>query len=138
MVNPKFLAGLAVAARSAAVGAIATVVDLVALLALVSVVGVPVRAASIPALSVGIAVQFVGNKLFAFGDRSGRWLRQGAQFLSVEALGFVANLVLFDVLVQHVQAPYLLLRIVSTAAVYFGLCLPLWSRIFKAEPARSQ
>ncbi|MEZ4222988.1 MAG: GtrA family protein [Polyangiaceae bacterium] len=131
MVNPKFLAGLWVLLRSSAVGLLATVTDLVVLVLLVSGAGIDVRIASVPALTLGIAVQFVGNKLFAFEDRSQEWARQGAQFLLVEALGFSANLVLFDLIVSRTHLPYLPVRLLTTSLVYFGICLPLWSRIFK-------
>lgn len=122
-----------VAVRSAGVGAVATAVDLGALALLVSVIGLSPRAASVPALSLGIAVQFFGNKLFAFADGSPHWLRQGAQFLAVEALGFTLNLLLFDLAVAHTPLPYLAARVLSTSVVYFAVCLPLWSRIFRAQ-----
>lgn len=123
----------AVAARSAGVGSVATLVDLVVLCALVSGLGVPARFASVPALALGVLVQFAGNKLFAFRDRSRAWLRQGAQFLAVESLGFVLNLSLFDALVTRTQLPYLCARVVTTLVVYYAVCLPLWSRIFACE-----
>jgi putative flippase GtrA len=121
---------LALVARSMAVGSIATVIDLGTLGLLVSGLGLSPRVASAPALVLGIVAQFVGNKLFAFGDRSRAWVRQGLQFLMVEALGFVANLVLFDLVVTHTHWPYLPVRLCTTNVVYFGICLPLWSRIF--------
>jgi putative flippase GtrA len=86
--------------RSAAVGVLATAADLVALAVLVDGVGLSPRLANLPALAIGIAVQFAGNKWFAFGDRSPDWARQGA-------------------------------RIATTSIVYFCICLPLWSRIFR-------
>jgi putative flippase GtrA len=119
--------------RSAGVGALATLVDLGALAVLVSVLGVSPRVASAPALALGVATQFVGNKLFAFGDRSPRWARQGAQFAAVEALGLALNLLLFDLAVTHSPLPYLAARVLSTSVVYFAVCLPLWSRIFRPE-----
>ena len=119
--------------RSAAVGVLATAADLVTLAILVSGFHFSPRAASLPALALGIGVQFVGNKLFAFGDQSRAWVRQGAQFLGVEVLGFIANLVLFDFAVTHTHLPYLPLRLVTTNLVYFGICLPLWSRIFRTD-----
>lgn len=119
--------------RSAGVGALATLVDLIALAVLVSGFDVSPRVASVPALALGIAVQFVGNKLFAFGDRSRRWVQQGAQFLAVEAVGFLLNLLLFDLAVTLTPLPYLLARVLTTSVVYFAVCLPLWSRIFRAE-----
>jgi putative flippase GtrA len=114
-----------------AVGSIATIMDLGTLALLVSGLHLSARLASAPALVLGIAAQFVGNKLFAFGDRSRAWMRQGAQFLAVEALGFVANLVIFDVVMAHTRLPYLAVRLCTTNLVYFGICLPLWSRIFR-------
>lgn len=129
--NPTFLQGFWVVLRSAAVGLLATATDLIVLAVLVSGFGVSPRIASVPALVLGISVQFVGNKWFAFGDRSRDVLRQGAQFLGVEAVGFVANLVLFDLAVTLTRLPYLPLRLLTTNVVYFCLCLPLWSLIFR-------
>lgn len=131
MVRPTFLQAFWILLRSAGVGIAATAVDLGALALLVSVLSVPVRIASVPALALGIAMQFAGNKWFAFGDRSRAWLRQGVQFLGVEALGFALNLLLFDLAVTHTALPYLPLRLLTTSLVYFAVCLPLWSRIFK-------
>ncbi len=114
------------------VGALATILDLAALGILVSGLHFSARVASFPALTLGIAVQFFGNKLFAFEDRSKRWGPQAAKFLAVESLGFVANLALFDLAVSHLAFPYLVVRLLTTNLVYFGICLPLWSRIFRA------
>jgi putative flippase GtrA len=121
--------------RSAGVGLVATATDLALLAILVGVFAVPLRLASVIALSSGIAVQFVGNKLVAFSDRSPAWLRQGIQFLGVETLGFIANLVLYDIAVTHTHLPYLPLRLLTTTVVYFCLCLPLWSHIFRSDLA---
>jgi putative flippase GtrA len=115
------------------VGALATLIDLATLTALVSGLHLSPRVASLPGLTLGIAVQFFGNKLFAFGDRSEKWGRQLAQFLAVEALGFVANLALYDFAVSRFALHYIVLRLITTNVVYFGLCLPLWSRIFRAS-----
>lgn len=125
----------AVVLRSFGVGALATVTDLVTLAVLVSGLGVAPRLASFPALTLGIVVQFFGNKLVAFEDRSERWARQGAEFLAVEALGFVLNLVLFDRVMALTRLPYLVVRLMTTSFVYFAVCLPLWSRIFKVGRA---
>jgi putative flippase GtrA len=54
--------------RSVCVGLVAMVVDLALLASLVDVLGVHVRAASVLALTTGIVLQFVGNKLVAFAD----------------------------------------------------------------------
>ncbi len=130
--NLPFLDRVLIVLRSAAVGLLATGTDLVALAVLVDGFGLSPRDASLPALALGIGVQFVGNKCFAFGDRSPRWAEQGLLFLGVEALGMTANLLLFDLAVTHTPLPYLALRLATTSIVYFGICLPLWSRIFRA------
>jgi putative flippase GtrA len=122
---------LALVTRSAGVGAVATVADLGALALLVHGLRWDPRQASAPALALGIVVQFVGNKLLAFRDRDPRWALQALRFLAVEALGFVANLALFDLAVRLVPAPPVALRLVTTNLVYFCVCLPLWTRIFR-------
>ncbi|MFO0760484.1 MAG: GtrA family protein [Byssovorax sp.] len=119
--------------RSALVGGVATFADLASMALLVHGAGTSPRAASPIALALGIAFQFVGNKLFAFRDARPRWGRQAAQFLLVEAIGFTANLLLFDMLVRVSPLPLLLTRVLTQSIVYFGVCLPLWSRIFKAH-----
>ncbi len=124
-----------VLARSMGVGVLATVVDLVLLTLFVHGLHLSPRLASIPALALGVGVQFLGNKLFAFRDRSRAWVRQGALFLGVEALGFAANLALFDLAVSHTRLPIIPLRLATTSFVYFALCLPLWSRIFRRRDA---
>jgi putative flippase GtrA len=119
-------------ARSLGVGALATVADLLTLAFFVGVLGVSARVASVPALATGIVIQFVGNKLFAFEDRSRRWGKQAALFLCVECVGFAANVLAFDVAVRAIPLPYWLVRLVTTNAVYFAVCLPAWSFIFRS------
>ncbi len=117
--------------RSIGVGGLATLTDLVLLTLLVSGLGVHVRIASIPALVLGMFVQFVGNKHFAFRDRSRKWVKQGLQFAGVELIGFAANAMVFDLLVTQTPMPYLVARCLGTFVVYVAVCMPLWSRIFK-------
>ena len=52
-------------------------------------------------------MQFVGNKLFAFRDRSPRWIEQAALFGAIEALGACLNVALFDWAVRALPIPYL-------------------------------
>jgi len=110
------------------VGVAATVADLLALALLVDVGGLAPRAANVPALVAGVLVQFLGNKLVAFRDRSRDWLGQGARFAAVEAGAFVLNAVAFTVLVGAL--PYWAARLVGTALVYFLYSYPLWGRVF--------
>jgi putative flippase GtrA len=114
------------------------VVDLATLALLVHAFDLLPRVASAPALGLGVLVQFVGNKCFAFRDRDPRWAPQALRFALVEALGFAANLVLFDLAVRAVALPPVALRLVTTNLVYFGICLPLWSRIFHTTDSAPQ
>lgn len=117
--------------KSAGVGAVSSFIDLAMMAVLVSGFAFSARVASPIALGAGLSFQFVGNKLFAFDDKRARWGKQAAQFAMVEAVAFLANLALFDVAVRAVPLPYLLVRILTQSAVYFGLSLPLWSRVFE-------
>jgi len=127
-------------ARSAAVGVVATLVDLVVLGLLVEVLALPTAWANVPALSLGLAVQFVGNKVFAFGDRQrdARALaRQGSLFLAVELVAFALNAALFHLLSPMLGLPWWLARTTASAAVYFGFSYRLWALIFRAPtPSR--
>jgi len=118
------------------VGVVATALDFFVLVLLVSGLGVPPRSASLPALALGVAAQFVGNKWLAFRDRSPHWLRQASCFLLIEVLGFTCNAFCFDRLLVLSHLPYAVCRVLSTAAVYFGVCLPLWSRLFADSAER--
>lgn len=130
------MADFGTTSRSAAVGVAATALDFVTLTALVSWLGVAPRIASLPALCAGIAVQFVGNKHFAFRDGTPGWPRQLLLFLSVEALGVLGNLLIFDRLIAWTPLPYLVCRMLSSSLVYFSVCLPLWARLFAATEAK--
>ncbi|TNF27834.1 MAG: GtrA family protein [Deltaproteobacteria bacterium] len=121
--------------RSALVGVVATLVDVLALSILVDVLGVEPAVANLPALSLGLAVQFFGNKYFAFNDRSRDFLRQGALFGVVEVGAFALNLVAFHLLAVTAGLPVQLARLIGSAAVYFGFSYPLWGRIFRADAA---
>jgi putative flippase GtrA len=120
--------------RSAAVGATATGADLVALSALVWGVGLSPSQANLPALTVGLAVQFAGNKWVAFGDRSAAVARQGGLFLAAEAVGLALSATLFHTLVA-VHVPVLASRLLASAVVYATYSYPVFRRIFGASPA---
>jgi len=120
--------------RGAVVGIAATIGDVLALVLLVTV-GLPPALASFPALAIGVAIQFVGSKLFTFEDRSRAWAQQGALFLLVEAAALGLNLALFDVGLRLSHLPYPLVRLATTSVVYAGFSLPLWSLVFRRRAA---
>jgi len=125
-------------AKSAIVGVAATLVDLLVLGALVELAGVPTAWANVPALTLGLVVQFVGNKVFAFGDRStgaAALARQGSLFIAIEAVAFLLNAGLFHLLTPVLGLPWWLGRVAASAAVYFGFSYRLWALIFQAPAA---
>jgi putative flippase GtrA len=119
--------------RSAVIGIAATGVDLVVLWVLVHGLGVAAVWANVPALLLGVAVQFAGNKWVAFRDRSRDVGRQGAQFALVEVGAIGLNAIAFHLLVTFTGVPVLVCRMIATAAVYFGWSYPLWARIFAPD-----
>jgi putative flippase GtrA len=120
-------------AKSAVVGAAATALDLCVLLLLVDIFGIEPRAANVPSLLGGVLAQFIGNKLFAFGDRSRDWGRQGLWFGVVEVGALALNALAFDLLVAQLGVPPIAARIAGSGLVYFGFSYPLWTRIFRRE-----
>ncbi|MFO0751650.1 MAG: GtrA family protein, partial [Myxococcota bacterium] len=115
-------------ARSAVVGLVASLADMLVLGLLVEVLHMPKAWANVPALSLGLLVQFVGNKYFAFNDRSRDVVRQGSLFLAIEVVAFALNAGLFHLLGVVVGWPWWLARGLASAAVYFGFSYPLWGR----------
>lgn len=120
------------AARGASVGVVATLVDLGLLALLLHVAGLPLRVASPLALLAGVACQFVGSRSFTFRAR-GRALPQALGFAAVEALSFAANVCLTELASTALHLPPTAVRVPVTSLVYFGLSLPLWSRVFRDE-----
>jgi putative flippase GtrA len=112
--------------RSCLVGLLATASDLGTLMFLIHVAGLSKRAANIPSLLPGLLVQFVGNKFFAFEDRSKAIVKQGSLFLLIEAAAFGLNVLLFDVLVSLTPIHEILARLLGTNIVYLGFSFPLW------------
>jgi putative flippase GtrA len=117
-------------ARSALVGVAATLIDLATLAFLVEIVGLRPEIANVPALLLGVATQFFGNKWFAFQDRSREHVRQGAKFALIETGALLLNALIFQLFVTRTVLPYPVARLVGQALVYFGYSYPLWGRIF--------
>jgi putative flippase GtrA len=103
--------------RSAGVGVVATICDLATLVILVRGLGLAPTVANLPALAVGVLVQFAGNKWFAFESAArGRTLAaQGIKFAVVEAGALFWNALAFHVLVTATQLPNPLARLAGSS-----------------------
>lgn len=115
-------------ARSCVVGLGATLCDLGSLALLVRVFDWAPEHANIPSLALGMVFMFVGNKYFAFQDRSKNVVRQGGLFLVIEIAGIALNALAFHFLVQ---VPFFgrwpeAARVVTTNVIYLGFSYPLW------------
>jgi putative flippase GtrA len=124
--------------RSALVGLVATAADVGCLFVLVQGLGWTAVQANVPALTLGVTLQFFGNKILAFRDRSRDYLRQGSLFVLVEAGTFVLNAIAFHLLVTLTPVPYALARGIGTLVVYLVFSYPLWKRIFASPAVRAR
>lgn len=123
--------------RSVLVGLVATAVDVGALCVLVHLGGLSPLAANVPALLLGVLLQYLGNKYLAFRDPSPDHLRQGGLFALVEVGTLLLNAAGFHVLVTSTRVPYALARPIVTLAVYCLFSYPLWARIFSGRRERA-
>jgi putative flippase GtrA len=122
--------------RSAAVGLLATASDLGSLMLLIHGAGLTKRAANMPSLLPGLLVQFIGNKFFAFDDRSRAIVRQGSLFFIIELVAFGLNVLVFDLLVSRTPIHEILARLLGTNIVYLGFSFPMWSFFVFRRKAR--
>jgi len=117
----------------------ATASDLICLMLLIHVVGLDKRMANVPSLLPGLVIMFVGNKLFAFEDRSKQVVKQGSIFLLIEAAAFGLNVLFFDLLVTHTSIHEIVARLVGTNLTYLGFSFPMWSwLVFRRKSASLQ
>lgn len=118
--------------RSALVGLLATVADLGVLWLLIEGAGAAPGLANVPGLIAGLLLQFVGNKYFAFADRSPLTPSQVGRFAAVEAVTFALNLAAFHLLAVCLGLPFVVSRLAGEGLVYVGYSSPRWRRIFAA------
>ena len=124
--------------RSALVGVAATLADLGALFVMVTLLGISPRVASIPALLFGAAVQFVGQRSFAFRATGGNAVGQAIRFAGVHAVTLLLSALLYDVAVRVAGAhvPYWVLRLLVGNAVYLAWSYPMFKRVFASASGR--
>jgi len=125
---------LATLFRSTTVGALATGVDLLVLFLCMQTFGWSARAANFPALLAGGAVNFHGNRSFAFRATHGSLGRQATLFVLAELVTLGLNGVLYDLAVRAVPAgaaPALIVRLIVQNAVFVAWSFPVWRRVFR-------
>jgi putative flippase GtrA len=135
MPSPKPLARLATFLRSALAGGAATLVDLAVIAFAVGVLHAPAAAANVPALAAGAAVQFLGNRHFAFRAEGGDVRRQLLFFALAEAVTLLLNGALYHlVATRFALGPMgaVIARAITTNLVFLCWSYPVWSRIFRA------
>lgn len=123
--------------KSAVVGLLATLADMALIALFVHGLALSPAIANVPALSLGLLIQFWGNKRYAFEDKSPVSARQTTAFLVVEAVAFALNAVFFHVLAVGFEVTPLLSRALASAFVYFAFSYRLWQIIFRQPAAPS-
>lgn len=121
--------------RSAVVGLVATLADMALIALLVHGLSISAAIANVPALSVGLLIQFWGNKRYAFNDARPTSTRQASAFLAVEAVAFVLNAAFFHILAVGLDVTPLLARAIASGFVYFAFSYRLWQIIFRPPQA---
>lgn len=120
--------------RSLLAGGMATVADLATLGLLVSVLHFEPRAANVPALLAGAAVQFFANRHFVFRAGEGSLAKQAMLFVLVEAIALLLNGVLFDHAMRIAPSSlYAIVRLVTSNLVFLGFSFPLWRFVFRTN-----
>lgn len=122
--------------RSALTGGAATIVDLALIALAVGLFGIPARLANVPALLAGAAVQFLGNRHYAFRATGGSLRRQAALFAATELVAIGLNAALYHVAIGWVAAGTLsavAVRAVTTNLVFLLWSYPAWCRVFRVR-----
>ncbi len=124
--------------RGAGVGAAASAVDFAFLFLLVNGLHVPPTAANVPALLLGLCVQFIGARYVVFRASQSTLKKQLAGFLVTELGSLLLNALVFHVLVTLTPMPYLLARVLGSFLVFVVFSFPMWNFVFRPTPQQSR
>ena len=124
--------------RSSLVGIGATVADFAVLEVCVRLLHIEPSTSKVLSFLVGLSVQFVGNRTYAFHATGGSLRRQGALFLAVESVSLTLNWALFRLLVNRVRLPIELANLLVTFVVYVGFSYPAWRLVFRVRAQKGQ
>lgn len=119
--------------RSSTVGLAATGADFGVLELCVRLLHFDPPIAKVCSALVGIAVQFIGNRTFAFHASEGKLGRQIAMFCGVESITLTLNWLLFRFLTRSLHLPLEVTNIIVTCVVYVGFSYPAWRIVFRVR-----
>jgi putative flippase GtrA len=108
------------------VGLLASAGSLGVLTVLIKVCNLSPVQANIPSLATGTAIQFLGNRYFAFRSTQNSAVFQLLGFLVSEAIAFGMNVYLFNYLVEGLGAHFLVARLLGTFLVFILFSFPTW------------
>ena len=120
--------------ESAGVGALSSLVDFASLFVLVNAFHVPPVGANIPALLLGLVVQFIGARHVVFRDSKVTLKMQLVGFLVTELGAFLLNALLFHAFVAGLHMPYLMARLIGSFVVFVSFSFPMWNFVFRPSP----
>lgn len=104
----------------------------------IGVLGVSARWANLPALVAGAAVQFLGNRHYAFDAARGPLGRQAGLFVLSELVTIALNGVGYDWLARTISLDTtgaLVARAAISFSVFALWSYPIWRRIFRNDAA---
>jgi putative flippase GtrA len=119
--------------RSALTGGAATLADVAVIGIAVGLFQVAPRAANVPALLVGAAIQFFGNRHYAFRASSGGLARHAILFAVVEVVALALNALLYDAVASRLPLDAggaMVARALTTNLVFVLWSYPAWRRVF--------
>jgi putative flippase GtrA len=87
---------------------------------------------------VGLAVQFFGNRTFAFHATGGSMRRQVLLFCAVESVTLTLNWLFFRFLVKSVHLPIEVANVIVTFVIYVCFSYPAWRIVFRVSKPQEQ
>lgn len=124
--------------RSSFVGILATVADFAVLEICVRLLHIEPSTSKIFSFLVGLAVQFFGNRTFAFHATGGSLRRQALLFCAVESITLTLNWLLFRFLIRSLHLPIELANLIVTFVIYVGFSYPAWRIVFRVSKTHGQ
>ena len=119
--------------RSSFVGLLATASDFAVLEVCVRLLHIDPPTAKIFSFLVGLAVQFFGNRTFAFNATGGSMRRQVLLFCAVESVTLTLNWLFFRFLVRSLHLPIEVANLIVTFVIYVGFSYPAWRIVFRVS-----